>query len=379
MTSPDRPTVVTGAEFDGHAAQVRAALADLESRVARLEAAPTPVEPTPAPEPAPTPVEPTPAPTPTPEHPFLLGTFFSHKYLDLYGLPHDMLGHWVNRAAWDDVRLARYTAAEASKIPAWKRDHANAKAVDEATTMIPAWPTRSTSVDPLLDEGASGARDADYLEHGRNLARNLPDKSIVRMQWEFNMGGGPTAGKFVACWRRAYPLIHQGFNELKRPGQELVIGWCPNGGPPNPEPFYPGDDVVDAIGMDMYMMKWQTTDPTFEQVRDHILGQPYGLNWLRGFALGRGKPLFIGETAQVRVKGTTSSPSMHGLGDEPRIIDSYFDWLESCLKQNGGPGVLSFMYFNNSTGGVEITLDALPQTVERLKVRVARMKTLTGA
>ena len=308
--------------------------------------------------------------------PFLFGSF---RDVEKHGLPRDVFGHFVNRSSWDDVAGARYIHADASGVPQWIAKHNGKRALNEATTMIPKWPGNGSSATPLLREGASGRRDGAYVSQGRALAKHGPDRVFARMQWEFNMHpAGQDREAWKACWRRAYPRIHEGFKEAARPGQTLSIGWTTNAGPPDPEPYYPGDEFVDAIGMDRYLMRWGTTDPTFEQVRDVVLDEKYSLNWLRRFAAEHRKPTFIGEIAQVKVKGRTASASMHGLGDEPRIIDALFDWVDSCTTAKGGPGIQYVQWFNVDDGGVGTHLGEQPRTVARLRERIAAAKSLTS-
>ena len=61
------------------------------------------------------------------------------------------------------------------------------------------------------------------------------------------------------------------------PGQTFLFEWCPNHGrhAMDPTEAYPGDDVVDVIGMDVYAEKWNDPDADpAERVRTTISSSP---------------------------------------------------------------------------------------------------------
>jgi beta-mannanase len=62
----------------------------------------------------------------------------------------------------------------------------------------------------------------------------------------------------------------------------------------NPEIAYPGDDVVDIIGMDFYWnTQWDPTDPA--AAWDSMRTRTYGLEWHQTFAATHGKPTAYSE------------------------------------------------------------------------------------
>jgi hypothetical protein len=171
---------------------------------------------------------------------------------------------------------------------------------------------------------------------------------------------------FIAAWRRAVPLIKQGFTMGAVKGQAINIVWCVNSGMPSPLPFYPGDDVVDVIGSDTYGMVWGDTDPTTQQMLDRITKGAYMLQWQANFANQHKKPTCIGEFGNVAPKGFKTG-ELHGVGDCPQYIDAIYDWIKTCKY-----GCRYVCYFNITDGGVGQTLDQTPKSLERLKVRAAK-------
>jgi len=138
---------------------------------------------------------------------------------------------------------------------------------------------------------------AEWIDRNRNLRRD-PDEDT---------------GFTAAHYRRAYRNVAAMFRQYA-PNAALV--WCPNSGllsGPRRDvfrPFYPGDDVVDWVGLDIYERGWSLPMPGA-----HLWGGQFGHNlhfdaadnpdteanesvdFYQTFAAGKRKPLMICETA----------------------------------------------------------------------------------
>ena len=171
-------------------------------------------------------------------------------------------------------------------------------------------------------EGAAGSRDATFARVGRSLVANGQPDAIVRIGWEFNGDWMPWAAEkdpdgFVAYFRRIVQVMRE------TPGQRFRFEWCPNHRRHrvDPDRAYPGDDVVDVIGMDIYDEVWnaEAADPVRRWA--WYVEQPYGLRWHRDFARAHGKPTAYSEW------GTGTKPDGHGAGDSPVFIAGMADWI----------------------------------------------------
>jgi hypothetical protein len=101
--------------------------------------------------------------------------------------------------------------------------------------------------------------------------------------------------------------------------------------------FYPGDDVVDVIGVDAY-------DTLHGQVADRIAalrGEPGGLDAVRAFAQQHHKPLSIPEW------GIGPAGQSGAAGDDPAYVDE-------VARLARGPGVLYQSYFAGGVEGAEL-------------------------
>ncbi|MGW0787859.1 glycoside hydrolase family 26 protein [Streptomyces sp. NPDC002911] len=162
----------------------------------------------------------------------------------------------------------------------------------------------------LLRAGAEGRFD----EHFRRLAERLvllgvPDTVIV-LGWEMNgttythrCGPDPTAWK--AYWSRIVTAMRS------VSGQEFRFDFAPSRGR-DAVPWtecYPGDDVVDIIGMDSY-------DQPPARTFDEQVNEPYGLQKQVDFAAEHGKPISFPEWGLFRN------------GDNPAYMRRMLEWIE---------------------------------------------------
>ncbi|MFD3518240.1 glycoside hydrolase family 26 protein [Streptomyces sp. NPDC058657] len=161
----------------------------------------------------------------------------------------------------------------------------------------------------LLRAGARG----DFNRHYRQLAQNLVDlgvpDAVLVLGWEMNgitytHRCGPDPAAWKAYWR--------GIVETMRsvPGQKFRFDFAPNRGR-DAIPWtecYPGDDVVDIIGMDSY------DQPPGESFDDQVRA-PYGLQHHVDFAAAHGKPVSYPEWGLFRN------------GDNPEYMRRMLDWF----------------------------------------------------
>jgi hypothetical protein len=148
---------------------------------------------------------------------------------------------------------------------------------------------------PLADV-AAGLHDSSFLAVANSLVSNNWGSSVVRLGWEFNGSWMPwSAGNdpvsYVAAYRHVVALMRS------VPGAHFTFDWCTAWGPnaTAPDSVYPGDDVVDIIGMDVYNRYYSPADADPVHRWNTFLTASYGLNWLASFSLAHGKPLSIPE------------------------------------------------------------------------------------
>ncbi len=159
----------------------------------------------------------------------------------------------------------------------------------------------------------------------KRLARRLKPGTLVRLGWEMNGTWFPWSGDppaFIRGWRRAVRYMKQANNRL-------LFEWSPIAGSGDPRPYYPGDNFVDVIGLDVYNTE------TWWRFRKH----KWGTGWHVAFARKHGKRISFPEWGLVQ-------PESGGQGDNPKFVRKMLQW---AAKHNA----LYQAYFQfDATGGL---------------------------
>ncbi|MFE9039325.1 glycoside hydrolase family 26 protein [Streptomyces sp. NPDC007818] len=160
-----------------------------------------------------------------------------------------------------------------------------------------------------LRRGAAGDFDGHFRTLGERLVEHGLGDAVLVLGWEMNgttyghrCGPDPTAWK--AYWRSAVGALRG------VAGQRFRFDFTPSRGRdavPWPE-CYPGDDVVDIIGMDAYD---QPEGVSFEEQ----VSEEYGLAHHVAFARAHGKPVSYPEWGLFRN------------GDNPAYVRGMLDWF----------------------------------------------------
>jgi hypothetical protein len=172
----------------------------------------------------------------------------------------------------------------------------------------------ATKQDRSLANVAAGNYDATYKAIAENIAKAYPN-AIIRIGWEFNADWYSWAAKgraedYIGAFRRVAAIF-------KTASRDFTIDWCPvNGFAANmpAESAYPGDDVVDVVGMDLYNdYRWgdHKDDPVqrWSWIRDFN----HGLPWQAQFAAAHSKPMSLPEWGVNR--------------DDPYFIEHMKEWI----------------------------------------------------
>ncbi|MFJ8044225.1 glycoside hydrolase family 26 protein [Kitasatospora sp. NPDC096147] len=171
--------------------------------------------------------------------------------------------------------------------------------------------TPDAEVARLLARGNKGEFDQHFLKLARKLVALGGHDTILTLGWEMNgitytsrCKPDPTAWK--AYWRRIVTVMRS------VPGQHFRFDFNPTRGL-DAIPWtrcYPGDDVVDIIGMDSYD---QPAGATF----DEFVSEPYGLQDQVEFAAKRGKPVSYPEWG------------LFHNGDNPEFVRRMVEWIRT--------------------------------------------------
>jgi hypothetical protein len=164
---------------------------------------------------------------------------------------------------------------------------------------------------PLADV-AEGLHDAEFETVARAISQAQPS-AIIRLGWEMNLDDSAWFAKgqeadYIKAFRRVVSIFRRYSNDFK-------YDWCPGWGPQQlaADLVYPGDDVVDYIGLDVYDFKSELSPR--ERWDANYLKAPFGLQWHRDFAARHGKRMSYPEWG------------VGNAGDNPFFIQQMHDWL----------------------------------------------------
>jgi hypothetical protein len=163
-----------------------------------------------------------------------------------------------------------------------------------------------------LADVADGLHDAEFEAAARAISEAQP-KAIIRLGWEMNLADSSWAAKgqeadYIRAFRRVVGIFRRYSNDFR-------YDWCPGWGPQDSpaDLAYPGDDVVDYIGLDVYDFKHEGS--VEERWNTFYLKAPFGLEWHRDFAARHGKLMSYPEWG------------VGNFGDNPYFIQQMHDWF----------------------------------------------------
>jgi hypothetical protein len=195
---------------------------------------------------------------------------------------------------------------------------------------LAAWPGQLVISQGLLPNSHAGQLQecaaGDFDQHWQNFGSMLTDKnredSIVRLGWEFNGNWTSWAATNTQAWIDCYRTAAQ---NIRVTAPEVTFDWTIGahwhssgicGGVSTN--CYPGDDVVDIIGIDNYDMgPSAATLAEFNQIAE----AQEGLTWLYDFAMSRGKQFSVGEW------GIAPGSEFNDTGENPPFIQWMHDWF----------------------------------------------------
>ncbi|WP_050043798.1 hypothetical protein [Bradyrhizobium sp. LTSPM299] len=174
------------------------------------------------------------------------------------------------------------------------------------------WSVPLTITGTPLADVAGGLHDSDFEAAARAIAQAHP-KAIIRLGWEMNISsmGWFARGQeddYITAFRRMVAIF-------RRHSDDFRFDWCPGWGAQDTpaDLAYPGNDVVDTIGLDVYDFKSEGS--VAERWSNLYLKAPFGLEWQREFALVHGKLMSYPEWGVGQA------------GDNAEFIQRMHDWF----------------------------------------------------
>lgn len=217
---------------------------------------------------------------------------------------------WLERKPSSVLAVDYYADLTWNDFYRWTWIPALWKKLNPARNIV--WSVPLTMKGTPLSDVARGLHDAEFEAAAEAIAKSQP-AAIIRLGWEMNISSfawfarGAEAD-YIAAFRRVVAIF-------RRYSSEFRFDWCPGWGPQdlNADRAYPGDDVVDYIGLDVYDYKFEGSEQ--ERWDRHYLNAPFGLRWHRDFAARHGKLISYPEWG------------VGHFGDNPFFIQKMHDWF----------------------------------------------------
>jgi len=212
--------------------------------------------------------------------------------------PSSVLGvDFYGQTTWEDFSRLNWVPG------VWKK-------LNSARNVV--WSIPLTMKGTPLAEIADGLRDAEFEVAARAISEAHP-QAVIRLGWEMNLAEMAWFAKgheadYIKAFRRVVEIF-------RRHSAGFKFDWCPGWGPQDmpADLSYPGDDVVDYIGLDVYDFKHEGT--VEERWNTFYVKAPFGLEWQREFARLHGKRMSYPEWG------------VGNFGDNPFFIQQMHDWF----------------------------------------------------
>jgi hypothetical protein len=220
----------------------------------------------------------------------------------------DVVGEYLDGRDWDHLRNPGYLY-DAYAGSAYARD---------LVLSLPLVPPGES-----LAEAADGAHERYWSELGAGLAAHGMGEVVVRPGWEANSpvnypwSAVPDPAAYRAAFARCVRALRREAPALR---SDFCVTVAVDGHAVALADVYPGDDVVDVVGVDVYDMRPEPSTP--QERWDWYLSAPGGLDEVVAFARSRGKPLGVDEWA-------VASASWGGGGDDPQFVERFVGWMDA--------------------------------------------------
>jgi beta-mannanase len=183
---------------------------------------------------------------------------------------------------------------------------------------------------------AAGKYDSYARQLGANLVSAGLENSVIRLGQEMNgvwepdfIGPKKTEQKL---WAKCFAKEVTSFRQVA--GEHFLFDWNVNactGDYPYLN-FYPGNQFVDIIGLDLYDVGCET--PTTRLTFAQLASERIGLNRFEAFAAAQGKPMSLPEWGLSTIPSGDDPGYINGIGSTFTTKDFAF---ESYFDGAGGP------------------------------------------
>lgn len=222
-------------------------------------------------------------------------------WAEFRGRPVDVIHAFAARGSWEDLETAGW-------VLGYYADHPAALVISQ-----PFWPEDSGG---SLDACASGAYDSHWNNYGSALKAAGRTDAYTRLAWEFNGDWFEWSATDVGAWKQCFTRVVKAVRATA-PGARFEWNMNAHGSQTSDGDAwasYPGDDVVDVVGIDPY--DHYPSSSTAAEFDEQCQGSE-GLCTVMSFAREHGKKVGVTEWGVAGGGG--------GGGDNPLYIQKMFE------------------------------------------------------
>jgi len=275
----------------------------------------------------------------------------AQAYQQWLGAKLDYIVDFSPRDSWQDI------ADPAQMLQAWQGTGLRPV---YSVAMLPEADDSAT-----IEQGATGAYDQYFTQLAQNLVAADQANAILRLGWEFNLDSSRWQSDDPEAWVTYWRRIVAAMDAV--PGAQFEYDWNPNNGdnPYDAVEYWPGDDIVDYVGVDAYDVGYQrNTYPYPDDCDDAcrlerqtnawnkgIYGGSRGLHFWSRFAAHHGKPMSLPEWGLwVRDDG-------HGGGWNTYYLEQMAAFVKDPAN---GVAYQAYFEFDGDDGPHRLTNDNFP-------------------
>ncbi|WP_218601561.1 glycosyl hydrolase [Pseudonocardia abyssalis] len=245
----------------------------------------------------------------------------------------DVVHGFTERGSWEGIESASWI------LSAWA-DSPHAIVISQ-----PFWPEGSGG---SLSECASGGYNANWARYGEALSAAGRTDAYTRLAWEFNGDWFEWSATDVGAWKQCYRQVVQSVRSTA-PGARFEWNMNAHGSATSDGDAwksYPGDDVVDVVGIDPY--DHYPASPSAAAF-DEQCTDSEGLCSVIDFARAHGKGVGVTEWGIIN----------SGIGDNPVYVEKMY---ETFLA---GADVMEYeTYFNEDNFSTTLDQGSNPESSE---------------
>ena len=240
------------------------------------------------------------------------------------------LSAYTGAQTWSDWIHPWVDSAEVG-VASWVAQQPQSRQLVVALNLIPNQLENVTNPTKWETSCSEGKYNSYARQLGANLVSAGLENTVIRLGPEMNGVWEPdfigTKKTEQKLWAKCFAKEVTSFRQVA--GEHFLFDWNVNACTGNYpyQNFYPGNQFVNIIGLDLYDVGCET--PTTRLTFTQLAGEPAGLNRFEAFAAAQGKAMSLPEWGLSTIPAGDDPGYINGIGstftNKDFAFESYFD------------------------------------------------------